>query len=130
MALETILASVVLPPLIDLVKGGAGALSRKFVGISVEDEIKLKNSDVDKLKALAQLDNPNGTPSQWVVDVRAIYRYAAATLVIIVGCAIAYMGVQTTNKELITSGLELIGTPFGFIFGERLWLGLKGSYSK
>lgn len=126
--LETILASVILPAIVDLVKGGAGAISRKFVGMSVEDEIKLKNSDVEKLKALAALDNPNGTPSQWVIDVRAIYRYAAATLVIIVGCILVYMA--NGNKDLVLAGLEFIGMPFGFIFGERMYLGFKGSMSK
>lgn len=128
MALETILASVILPAVIDLVKGGAGALSRKFVGMSVDDEIKLKNSDVEKLKALAALDNPNGTPSQWVVDTRAIYRYAAATLVIVVGCLLVLTA--GGNKDQIAAGLEFIGMPFGFIFGERLWLGLKGGFNK
>lgn len=130
MALETIIASVVLPAVIDLVKGGFGALSRKFVGLSVDDEIKLENSRTEKLKALAVLDNPNGTPSQWVIDTRAIYRYAAATLVILVGCVVTYMGVTTSNKELILAGLELVGMPFGFIFGERMWLGFKGSMAK
>jgi len=130
MALETIVASVVLPAVIDLVKGGASAISRKFIGLSVEDEIKLGNQQVEKLKAIAALDNPHGTPSQWVIDVRAVYRYAAATLVILIGCAVTFYAAQTNNQSLLLLGIELIGFPFGFIFGERMWLGFKGNFSK
>lgn len=124
MALETILASVILPAVVDLVKGAGGAISRKFIGLSVDDQIKLENAQVEKLKALADLDNPHGTPSQWVVDTRAIYRYAAATLVILIGGVLLFV---ETDKTL---AYELVGMPFGFIFGERLWLGLKGMKSK
>jgi hypothetical protein len=122
--MEPILASVVLPAIIDLVKGGAGAISRKWFGLGVDEQIKLQKADVEKLEALAKLDDPKGTPSQWVIDLRASFRYISAVLVILVGCGITYY--SQGNSELVQMGFELIAMPFGFIFGERLLLSLKG----
>lgn len=128
--MEAILASVVLPAIIDLFKNGATAIGRKWFGTSVEDQLKIQSADTEKLKALADLDNPHGTPSQWVVDLRASFRYVCAVLVILVGCAITYYGAKLSNDVLMTTGLELVSMPFGFIFGERLYLGLKGALAK
>lgn len=126
MILESILGSVVVPAIIDLVKGAGGAISRKFFGLSIDDQIKIQNADIEKLKALAALDNPYGTPSQWVVDLRASFRYIGAAAVIAVGCVTLYAGVQTNIEDVKEMGFALVGMPFGFIFGERLYLGLRG----
>jgi hypothetical protein len=127
MILESILASVVLPAVIDFVKGAAPAIGRKMFGLSVDDQIKVDNAGIEKLKALASLDNPYGTPSQWVIDLRASFRYIAAPLVILIGGALLYEGVTTEAESVIELGGQLVGMPFGFIFGERLYLGLKGA---
>lgn len=124
--MEAILASVVLPAAIDLVKNGLGAIGRKFGAVSVDDQIKLEDAAIRKLEVLAKLDNPNGTPSQWVVDLKSSYRYIAATLLIGVGCFLL-----TKNDPIASANaVEMIGMPFGFIFGERLYLGFKGNMSK
>lgn len=123
MILESILASVVAPAAIDLVKTTVGALSRKWIGLSVDDQIKLQNADIQKLDAIAKLDTPIGTPSQWVVDLRASFRYIAANVVILAGI---FLVGGTSSEALQDAGLQLIAMPFGFIFGERLLLGLKG----
>lgn len=128
--MEAILASVVLPAVIDLVKGASGAIGRKWFGMSVDDEIKMINARVSQLDALSKLDNPYGTPSQWVVDLRAAFRYVCAIVVILIGCVVVYMGVDSKVDVLTATGLELIGMPFGFIFGERMYLGLKGAMTK
>ena len=128
--MEAILASVVLPAVIDLFKGASGAIGRKFFGMSVDDQLKVQAADTDKLRVLAELDNPHGTPSQWVIDLRASFRYLAALVVILVGCVITYYGAEMQMADLTVSGLDLIGMPFGFIFGERLYLGLKGGMNK
>lgn len=125
MILESLLASVVAPAVIDLVKNTAGALSRKWAGLSVDDQIKLQNADVIKLEALAKLDNPAGTPSQWVVDLRAAFRYVGAGVAIISGLFIVVT--FPTAPVMVDAGLQLIAMPFGFIFGERLYLGLRGN---
>jgi len=132
----TILAAL-LPAGVDILKDSAGALSRKIVGLSVDDEIKLKNADVQRLTAIAALDNPYGTPSQWIVDLRASFRYIAAAFLILAGIGImgvgAYQYLHPTDQvtedlawAIILLGAETAGAPFSFIFGERMWTGLKG----
>jgi hypothetical protein len=126
MIFESLIASVVAPAAIDLVKSTVGALSRRWAGLSVDDQIKLQNADISKLEALAKLDTPVGTPSQWVVDLRASFRYIAAPLVILFGGIVLVAGLENpVNEMMIEAGASLVSMPFGFIFGERLYLGLK-----
>ena len=133
----TTIISALIPAAVDLVKDAGGAISRKWVGLSVDDEIKLKNADVERLKAIAQLDNPYGTPSQWIVDLRASFRYIAAGVLILAGIVIMGVGAhqylnptdQITEElawAIIMLGAETAGSPFSFIFGERMWTGLRG----
>lgn len=124
MILESLLASVVAPAAIDLIKNTAGALARRWAGLSVDDQIKLQNADISKLEALAKLDNPAGTPSQWVVNLRASFRYIGAGVAILSGLSLLLLA--PTSPTLVDAGLQLISMPFGFIFGERLYLGLTG----
>lgn len=121
MLLEGMLASVVAPAIIDFVKNTLGAVTKKWVGLSVDDEIKLQTSEIEKLKALSQLDNPVGTPSQWVVDLRASSRYVGVVL-----CILSGVGVLVYFPPLAEIGAQLIGIPFSFLFGERLYMGLTG----
>lgn len=121
--LETLLVSALAPAAIDFVKNIGSALGRRFFGMSVDDQIKLENATVEKLKALAELDNPHGTPNQWVIDLRASFRYVSAALVIVVGTAIIFLG---GSDEIRQVGVELVGMPFAFIFGERMLLSIKG----
>lgn len=128
--MEAILASVVIPAAVDFIKNIGSAAARRFVGLSVDDQIKLSQAEVSKLEAISRLDNPHGTPSQWVIDLRSSFRYIAAAVVIVVGAGIAVLGWQSDQKDIIMLGLELAGMPFGFIFGERMYLGFKGSMAK
>lgn len=125
MALETILGATLIPVLTDLVKSGAGAVTRKFLGLSVDDQIKLDNASIEKLKALASLDTPHGQPSQWVVDLRAASRYVMAAVLILSGVAVALAGVKGNDQGIITLGAEIAGFPFGFLFGERMVLSFR-----
>ena len=124
--LESLLISTGLPILLDLFKSAGGAVSRKWLGLSVEDQIKLDNANVTRLQALAQLDNPYGTPSQFVIDLRGAFRYVVATVLIFGGLCLAGFGAYTKDQEIVGAGLELAASPFGFIFGERLILSFRG----
>ena len=115
-----------LPILLDLIKSAAPAVTRKFIGVSVDDQIKLDQAGVERIKALAELDNPYGTPSQWVVDLRGAFRYVAAIALIGGGLSLAGYGAVNADTEAVTAGLDLAASPFGFIFGERLVLTYKG----
>jgi hypothetical protein len=124
MSLIAVLAPALLPAIIDAAKSLFGGLGRRIGGLSVDDEVKLQNADMERLKALAALDTPTGVPSQWVVDLRSSFRYVAACLSILAGCYLAY------NFAAVPDVLELagnlIGAPFAFIFGERLYMGMRG----
>lgn len=140
--LETILTTVALPAILDFLKGSGAAISRKAFGLSVDDQIKLETAQVGKLEALAKLDNPYGTPDQWVINLRASFRYIAAGVLIMAGIGIMAVGAnqylaatespeaQELAKFIVGLGAETAGTPFFFIFGERMWQGIKGAFTK
>jgi hypothetical protein len=119
--IETALISALAPAAVDMLKGLFGGISRRIGGLSVDDEIKLGNANVAKLEALSKLDSVVGTPSQWVVDVRASFRYIAAGVSILGG--LVGLFVAPTLSELWA---QLITIPFSFIFGERMYLQFKG----
>ena len=124
MILESLILPAVLPAAIDALKNLVGGISRKIVGLSADDQIKLEASNIEKLKALAALDAVTGTPSQWVVDLRASFRYIGAGISILAGVAlIAYF---STDPDILEIGYNLVSAPFSFIFGERLYFGLTG----
>lgn len=82
--------------------------------LTIDEQIKLDDHEIDRIKALAALDTPGGTPSQWIIDLRAASRYVAAWACIGIGAA------MMTTPELINVGSELISVAFGFLFGVRM----------
>ena len=121
MILETILAALV-PVGVEGIK----QVISKFTGgvrpASVEEQIRLNDSEVGKLNAIAAMDNPFGTPSQWVVDLRASSRYIGALLVIAVGVTSIYLPVDDYTKGI---ALEAANIAFGFLFGSRIMANFK-----
>jgi len=105
---------------------GIKQLIAKFVGgakpLSIDDQIKLDQSEIARIEALAKLDNPGGTPSQWVIDLRASSRYVGALVVIAVGLSTLYL---TTSEYIQSIGLEAANIAFGFLFGSRIMANLK-----
>ena len=116
MIIETIIAALV-PVGIEGIKQAA---SRFFGGVratSVDEQIKLDANEIEKIKALAELDKPIGQPSQWVVDLRASARYLGALTVISVGIGSLFLPVAATIQAL---ALEAANIAFGFLFGSRI----------
>ena len=104
------------------------------MGLTVEQEISFLEVDIKRLEAIAKLDEVVGTPSQWVIDLRSSFRYIAACVSILAGIGLGYTGLYEptiTSEEMslviLPLATDLIGIPFAFIFGERLWNGLKGT---
>lgn len=122
MILETALISAVAPAAIDAVKTLFGGISRKVGGLSVDDEVKLAQTDIERLKAVAELDKPEGAPSQWVIDLRASFRYITAGTMVLGGLLIAGYGVYTINPDAIEIGATIASAPMSFIIGERFLL--------
>ncbi len=107
------------------VEGIKQAMTRFFGGVkatSIEDQIKLDNNEIEKIKALAELDKPIGQPSQWVVDLRASARYIGALVVICVGVSTLY---TPAPAEVKTIALEAANIAFGFLFGSRIVAGFR-----
>jgi len=85
---------------------------------SVDEQIRLMKAESDRLQALAALDQPGGTPSQWVIDLRASARYIGALSVIAVGIGSLYIDDLAEPIRLTAMGAANIA--FGFLFGSRL----------
>lgn len=113
MILETIIAALV-PVAAEGMKQGVAKLFGGVRAASIEEQIKLDNNEIEKIKALATLDTPIGNPSQWVIDFRTASRYIAAWACIVIG---AWM---LSDALLANSGQELISIAFGFLFGTRI----------
>lgn len=116
MIVETILSA--------LVPVGAEAIKQivtRFTGgirpASVDEQIRLMQAENDRSKAVAQLDQPGGTPSQWAIDLRASSRYIGALVVI--GCGVGSLFVPVDDK-IRALALEAANISFGFLFGSRI----------
>lgn len=133
--IETALAGVVIPAAVDAVKSLIGGVSqwitRKAGGVvptTIDEVIKLENANVSRLEALSKLDNPFGSPSQWVVDLRASFRYISAGLFVggfILNLVLASFYPGAAAFVPITG--ELAAGAASFIFGERLLLNFKAT---
>ena len=107
------------------VEGIKQLMTNFFGGVkatSIEDQIKLDTNEIEKIKAIAELDKPIGQPSQWVVDLRASARYIGALAVIVVGISTLYAPVDVHIQAI---ALEAANIAFGFLFGSRIVAGLK-----
>ena len=102
--------------------GGAGANPQ-----NVDEAIKLMAAETEKLKALAELDRPASNISQWVADLRAAFRYLAAALIILGTFAlITAKGLGLGVSEgVVTILLDMSGSVFSFLFGDRVYMHLK-----
>ena len=107
------------------VEGIKQLMTNFFGGVkatSIEDQIKLDDNEIEKIKAIAELDKPIGQPSQWVVDLRASARYIGALAVITVGISTLYAPVDVRIQAI---ALEAANIAFGFLFGSRIVAGLR-----
>lgn len=116
MILETILASLV-PVGIEGIKQAAAKWFGGVRATTVDEQIKLDSNEIEKIKALAELDKPIGQPSQWVVDLRSSARYVGALAVILVGVGSLFLPVAAGVQAL---ALEAANIAFGFLFGSRI----------
>lgn len=121
MILETIIGALV-PVGVEGIKQLIGKFTGGVKPITIDEQIKLDQSEINRIEALAKLDNPYGTPSQWVVDLRASSRYLGALTVIVVGLSTLFLPVDAYVQRI---GLEAANIAFGFLFGSRIMANLK-----
>jgi hypothetical protein len=114
--LETVLSALV-PVGAEAIKQLIARVTGGVRPATVDEQIRLMKAESDRLTALAALDQPGGTPSQWVIDLRASARYIGALSVIAVGIGSLF----ATLPELVQiTALEAGNIAFGFLFGSRL----------
>lgn len=105
---------------------GVKQLINRFTGgvkpTTIAEQIELEKIDISRIEAMAKLDNPGGTPSQWVVDLRASARYIGALAVIAVGIGTLFFNL---TPEIQRIGIEAANIAFGFLFGSRIMANLK-----
>jgi len=116
--LLTTLLSALIPVGVEGIKQGITALTGGVKPTTVAEQLQLDEQDIKRLEAVAKLDNPGGTPSQWVVDLRASARYLAAFGVIFGGIGIAF--VPEIDQAVKIVCLEGANIAFGFLFGQRI----------
>ena len=121
MILETIIGALV-PVGVEGVKQLIGKFTGGVKATTIEDQLKLDNSEIERIKALAELDKPIGQPSQWVVDLRASSRYIGALVTIAVGLSTLYFQMP---EQVQIIGLQAANIAFGFLFGTRIVANLK-----
>lgn len=108
-ALSDVVRGVVL-----LLTGGSSAQPQ-----NVDEAIRLKNAEAERLKALAMLDAPAGEVSRWVADLRASFRYlAAAFTLFFAGVAMFTPGMPPEYVEMSYWGAQSV---WAFIFGDRMY---------
>ena len=128
------LLSLLLPALIPVAADGVRSLFGWLFGASgaqpqtVKEAVELMQAEVAKLEALAKLDAPAGTISLWVADLRASFRYLAAAIIILgtFGLIILKAGGLPVDEGTIEILLQMSGSIFAFMFGDRLYLSLRG----
>ena len=119
--LLTTLLSALLPVGVEGIKQ---IITTKMGGVkptTIAEQLQIDDSEIKKLQAVAALDNPGGTPSQWVIDLRASSRYIAAGIVILGGSACLFVPNIDFNVKAL--GFEAANIAFGFLFGSRITTG-------
>ena len=99
--------------------GGAGGMPQ-----NVEERCQLMQAEATKLQAIAQLDTPEGTPSQWIIDLRACYRYIIITAILIFTGVIVFCP-NIVGVSVVSVFLDMSGACMSFIIGERMYLSIK-----
>jgi len=117
MILETLIGALV-PIGAEAIKQGVSKLMGGVKPTTIDEQIKLDQSEISRLEALAKLDTPVGQPSQWVIDLRASARYIGALAVIATGIGTLYITGLDPSVKMVA--LEAANIAFGFLFGSRI----------
>lgn len=117
MIIESLIGALV-PVGVEGVKQLIARFSGGVKALTIDEQIKLDQNEIERLKALAALDTPAGTPSQWVIDLRASSRYIGALVTIAIGLLTLF--IPNTPAEIQKIGLEAANIAFGFLFGTRI----------
>jgi len=123
------LISLILPALVPAFTDGVRGIFAKLTGgaggqpQNMQERISLIQAETERLKALAELDAPNGEPAKWIINLRACYRYVIITFILLATIFVVYSpGVQL---GIVSVFLDMTGACMSFIIGERMYLSIK-----
>jgi hypothetical protein len=126
-----ILLTTLLPALLPAFSDGIRGLIARFTGSAgaqpqnVSEVIQMMQADVDRLKALAQLDAPTGPVSLWVGNIRAMQRPVAVALVLLAYLYVLQAGDAVAHGTLDSVAQYAQMVTF-YLFGDRSYLYLRG----
>ena len=125
-AVLPLIIPALVPVFADGVRAIVGRVTRGPEGArpqTVDEAIRLSEADTERVKALAALDAPAGNISPWVADLRASFRYIAAS--VILGAAIAVLFVSGVPPASVDRAWLAAESSWSFIFGDRMYTYLK-----
>jgi len=125
------LLTLLLPSLLPAFSDGVRGIIAKITGgaggqpQNVSERIQLMQAEAQKIQALAALDNvTTGEPSQWIIDLRASYRYVIISAILIFTGVIVFCP-NVVGASVISVFLDMTGACMSFIIGERCYLNLR-----
>lgn len=131
------LALTALTALIPVATDGVKALAnRLFAGAgsqpsNFQEYLQLQDKDIEKLKALAELDKPDGNVSRWVSNLRGATRYVLAAFILIVWAIVMVVSLWVpVADEIIAMVSQLASMVFFYLYGDRAYSYVKGVKSK
>lgn len=123
------LLALLIPSLVPMFADTVRGLVNKFTGgagaqpANVAEAVQLMDAETKRAQALAALDKPESNISPWVANLRASCRYVIAIIVVVNAVAILY--VPGTNQAFADLSMNLAGSVWSFLFGERMYIGVK-----
>jgi len=123
--------SLILPALVPAFTDGLRGIFARITGgaggqpQNVAERVQLMEAEAQKLQAMASLDgNVTGQPAQWIVDLRAAFRYVIISAILIfTGIIVFYPSV--VGATVIGVFLDMSGACMSFVIGERMYLSIK-----
>lgn len=124
-----LLLTTVLPALLPAAVDGVRGIFTKMTGgagaqpANVREVIELGRLEIDKLRALADLDRPASNISQWVADLRAAARYIGVGIILLVWLAVVVLDAAGlhVSEELATTTSQMAKAAFFFLYGDRMY---------
>jgi hypothetical protein len=102
------------------ITGGAGGQPQ-----NVAERVQLMEAEAQKLQAMSALDGTvTGQPAQWIVDLRASFRYVIISAILLfTGVIVFYPNI--VGASVIAVFLDMSGACMSFVIGERMYLSIK-----
>jgi len=123
--------SLILPALVPAFTDGLRGIFARITGgaggqpQNVQERVQLMEAEAQKLQALASLDGTvTGQPAQWIVDLRASFRYVIISAILLfTGVIVFYPNI--VGASVIAVFLDMSGACMSFVIGERMYLSIK-----